>query len=163
MPAGRPPKADSVKAKQGTLRPSRVNRNSPKFDIGKVPPPPDFLNKVAAAVWVDFADQLHSHGLLQKVDHTLLASYCIEWSLYLKYAQMEDEGHDYFETKNELGVVTSMQIHPYTILADRHLKKCLEISREFGFSPMARTRISIPKDVKAQESPMAGLLKKKAG
>lgn len=145
-----------MKVQKGTLRPSRVNKTQPKPDkIEELPPAPEWLNDEGKSEWRLQVDQLDRQGLLARTDLSLLASYCNEFSLYQKYSILQENGGDYWETEKG-----SMGIHPHALLASRHLDKMLAIAREFGFTPAARSRISVPAGHNLEETTIKKLLKK---
>ena len=157
---GRPSKPDAVKAAKGTLRPSRVNKNSPvPPDIDGVPNPPDFLGPQGKSEWCRIVDQLDRMKMLAKTDLSMLAAACMEWEHYLNHRQMQSEYGSFYTKIDQFGNKMFLP-HPNHYNGNAHLKNYMEICREFGFTPASRSKISVPQSTNQQKSPLAGILKK---
>jgi P27 family predicted phage terminase small subunit len=157
---GRPRKPDAVKAKQGTLRPSRVNANPvPATVVDMIPPAPEWLDEVGQAEWIEKTRVLHKMGILERADLTLLAAYCNEWSTYIladKEMRSGVNGRIYVvKDGRKIKYAASM---PWVKIAKDALEQVLKIGAEFGFSPASRSKISIPKQ-EQEESKISKLLK----
>lgn len=157
---GRPKKPDAVKAKQGTLRPSRVNANPvPATVVDMIPPAPEWLDKVGQDEWIEKTRVLHKMGMLERADLTLLAAYCNEWSIYImadKEMRAGPNGRIYVvKDGRKIKYAASM---PWVKIAKDALEQVLKIGAEFGFSPASRSKISIPKQ-EQEESKISKLLK----
>jgi P27 family predicted phage terminase small subunit len=155
---GRPRKADSIKKQQGTLKSNRVNKNAPAFGIEPVPDPPAYLTKWGIAEWNRLADQLHRQGLLQKTDWSMLGAACLEWQCYVQHREEQQDVGSYYKIPGKFG--DSVQPHPLHYNGNNHLKNYVAICREFGFTPAARSKISVPQDLNKKQSPISSVLKK---
>ncbi|MCU7960967.1 MAG: phage terminase small subunit P27 family [gamma proteobacterium symbiont of Bathyaustriella thionipta] len=77
-------KPTALKMLEGNPGKRPLNQNEPKPEIESQPPaPPAFLDKAAAAKWVELADILHPLGLLTAADHDALSRYCTSWAQWL--------------------------------------------------------------------------------
>jgi P27 family predicted phage terminase small subunit len=157
---GRPTIPDAVKAKSGTLRSHRVNKNAPVAPaIEKVPEPPDYLEGAGITEWKRIVDQLDRMKLLAVTDFSVLGALCMEWQLYLDHRIMQQKHKSFYMKKDANGQNVFMP-HPVHYNGSAHLKLYLEMCREFGLTPAARSKISVPQNNNQSTSPMAGLLKK---
>lgn len=81
--------------------------------------------------------------MLSKLDLALIASYCNEMALY-REMELKVRGNDRaIAIKDTNGTLRKLDIVAYQKIAHLALEKALAIAREFGFTPAARTKISM--------------------
>ena len=100
---------------------------------------PSFLHPAAKLEWKRIYPQLMKLGLLTQIDRAALAAYCEAWADFERAAE---------QTRNRpLTVVagngTEVQ-HPALVIKRAAMEKIRQFAAEFGFTPSARGRVSIP-------------------
>jgi P27 family predicted phage terminase small subunit len=135
---GRPPKPTKLKILEGNpgRRPLNTNEPQPTPDI---PTRPEWLNAEAKREWGRVVPELHRLGLLTVVDRGALARYCQAWGRMVQAEKAIDEKGSTFETANGYP-----QIRPEVTIAQKYSALCARICVEFGFTPSARGRLTIP-------------------
>lgn len=157
---GRKPLSDAEKTKKGTIRKDRINEGAPKaIKVEMIPAAPDWLGVDGAEHWARQVEYLHRMGILAKTDLGALSMLCKEWQNYVNAEKQMDQNARYYNVKDESGVVKYWGVHPAHTIAQQHLKAYISICGEFGFTPAARSRISLPSNENTK-SKAAGLLKK---
>lgn len=151
MSRGRPPLPTNVKRLKGTLRKDRTPHNEPAPALG-APPCPEWLGDLAKEEWRRVVPELISLGLLTKIDRAALAGYCHAWAEWQTLDADVQENGIYMETGNGY-----QQVRPAVTARDKAIERCLKFAREFGFTPAARTRISVPKKSEEDDNPFAAL------
>ena len=108
------------------------NYGEPQPD--KTPPPcPDYLDDVARSEWDRQVEILMDMGVLTEADGPALATLCVATSI-LARAQKELETSD-------LTVSEGSRVNPIITVINTQIDTITKISREFGLTPAARTRI----------------------
>ncbi|MCB2082026.1 MAG: phage terminase small subunit P27 family [Rickettsiales bacterium] len=109
-----------------------------KLQHVSAPKPPNSLNKQAKNEWRRLAPQLYALGLLQELDYTALEMYC-ETFVVWRHALNE---------MDRIGIIVmhpvtgSPMVNPYYTVAQKCQRDMLQILREFGMTPVSRTRIA---------------------
>jgi len=98
-------------------------------------------------------------SILARADFGLLAALCIEWEVYITAEQFLRENGRYYTVRDEDGKIKFANIVPMETIKQRAFDKYAELCREFGLSPVARTRIAVDKKEQTV-SRMAQMLKK---
>lgn len=144
MPRGRKTLPTKVKEMRGTLEKSRVldDEMSPE-PVDGCPPPPDWLTDVGKREWWRVASGLAALKMISSIDLGILAMYCNEISVYIEMEERVRSNDRAFALKGNDGTVKQIQVVAYQRIADRALEKALKIATEFGFTPAARTKISM--------------------
>jgi len=144
MGRGRKPLPTAIKKKKGTYRKDQAieNEMTPKL-VKNIPSPPDTLNKVAKAEWYRLIGELSRLKVLSHMDLSLIEVYCKEYAVYLEMNELLEKNGRVMVYKNDDGTLKHVQVAPHQRIADRAVEKMLKIAAEFGFSPSARTRISM--------------------
>lgn len=128
-----------IKKLQGTHRPSRDVDNEMEVPETEALDVPSFLGEIAQKEWLKQTGVLSSLGMLAEVDEAALIAYCFYVGKWAKLEeQIEDEGYMVEGRKGE------MVKHPLHQVASDARKAFTSLAREFGFTPLARTRISAP-------------------
>lgn len=162
MAAGRPRLPRELKAQKGTLQKCRDNPAAPIAPkIEALPEPPGILDEIGAAHWRDVTNQLDRLGILARADFGLLTAMCNEWAIYWDAEQQMRERSRWYSVKDEkTGGMRYAQIHPMETIKKTAFSNYCELAREFGLSPVARTRIAVDKKADEIQSPVARLLGK---
>lgn len=106
--------------------------------VATVPIPPRILNgnKVARDHWKEYAKELHSIGLLTKIDMWEFTRYCLTYSQYVE--ALKEVNQDSMVIVNDLG---NKIINPWTKIMDQKSKELRQFESDFGLNPSARTRV----------------------
>jgi P27 family predicted phage terminase small subunit len=100
---------------------------------------PDWLDAVAKAEWARVVPLLTIMGLVGKIDRTALAAYCQSYSRWVEAEKaLSKEGTT---IAMESGY---SQVTPNITIAHKYLDKVKSFCAEFGMTPSARARMSIP-------------------
>ena len=155
MPAGRKPIPTPLKILNGNPGKRPLPANEPK------PPPlapkcPAWLHKDAKKEWKRIAPQLERLGLLSELDMTALAGYCQSYARYKEaeefiakrgttYASWERDksGAMQYDERGQ-PILRYMQQWPQVSIANKALIQIRAFCSEFGFTPSARARMSVP-------------------
>ena len=138
---GRPKKPTRVKELQGTRERSREVANEmtlSKFE--GVPEPSKKLKTLEGkGLWIKICKELYDIGLLYEVHLPLLIAYCTEYELFNKMLNRIEKEGEMFTTQ-----AGYMQPHPAIGIKNKCILNLVKIANEFGLSPAAMTRISMP-------------------
>jgi phage terminase small subunit len=84
---GRKPKTSALKMFEGNPGRRSLNKNEPKPAV-ETPECPVHLDDEAQAEWNRITPDLHTLGLVARVDRAALAAYCQAWSRWVKAEEM---------------------------------------------------------------------------
>ena len=132
-----------MKERRRTLKPCRDNQNEPEprdFDQWSAP---EWLSPLARDRYQALALELSSIGVLKSTDSDVLALYCQTYSEVLELTRLVEE-HGRTDSK---GTRSS----PYVVQLREATKQLILLSREFGLTPSARSRISVEHDEKERD------------
>jgi len=133
-----------IKIARGTLRPCREMENQMQTNkLEAIPTPPKDFDKKAIEVWWISTNALFNIGLLFAEDIQKLEQYCRYCSISLKAKKMLDKQGIVIEEVNQGGHVYHAKNKWWSIMLEAD-KQMIKLSQEFGFSPAARTKISMP-------------------
>lgn len=144
----RMPVPTTLKVLRGNPGKRPLTKNEPKPTLG-APGCPTWLSIEAKAEWRRIVPRLDEIGLLTKVDRSALATYCEMWATFV-YAQRKVHEHGIVimavEKISEDGTViyTRPAKNPAIIVARDAADKIRQFCAEFGLTPSARTRLSLP-------------------
>jgi P27 family predicted phage terminase small subunit len=134
-------KADPSQALMGNPGHQKLNKNEPQ------PPPvetidaPDYLAGYALDEWHRIAPGLRAIGLLTVLDILILAAYCVA---YARWREVEEKLAELREMDPVTrGLLIDGKINPLVKLSRNCATELLRFAGEFGFTPAARTRISL--------------------
>ena len=149
MPAKGPaPKPTALRVLEGKPGHRPLNRNEPK-PRPVIPPCPTWLDLEAKREWKRISTELDRVGLLTVVDRAALAGYCQAWSRWRDAEMVLSAQGMTFETPN--GYV---QQRPEVAIAQKSLQLVAKFCTEFGLTPSARSRLTVPGgDDGAEDSP----------
>lgn len=131
-------KPTALKLIQGNPGHQKLNRNEPK-PRPIAPPCPAWLDLEAKREWRRIARELDSVGLLTTVDRAALAGYCQSWSRWRQAEMVLSAKGMTFETPNGY-----IQQRPEVAIAQKSLQLVAKFCTEFGLTPSARSRITVP-------------------
>lgn len=145
---GPQPKPTALKLVEG-VRPSRVNQDEPQMPpLAGTPEPPEWLSEVAAAYWRDLAPQMVPTGVLTAADLHGFAVLCEAFDLHQRAAMILNGDGEEIVNQGERGKVRHVAL---TVLRDS-AATIRSWSQEFGLTPSARSRISVPTPDRADQA-----------
>ncbi len=117
----------------------RESKPTPKPASAQCPKMPTGLPDAAQAEWRRVAKRLWQMGLLTELDRLTLAIYCQLVARYDRYNSILDAEGDTFITDGGM-----IRARPEVAMRDNALKEIRMFIKEFGFSPNARARMTLP-------------------
>jgi len=137
---GRKPKPTAVKVLAGNPGKRALNSSEPRPPApADVPYAPRHLGAEAKREWRRMGEILLRLGLYTEVDRAALAMYCQAWGVWV-HAELQlvaegeilvtDQGYHY--------------INPWRAVANKAQETMRRMFTEFGLTPSARTRLSVP-------------------
>jgi P27 family predicted phage terminase small subunit len=157
---GRRPIPTYLKLLRGNPGHQRLNENEPQPQPVETPDAPDYLSGHALDEWNRVAPGLCVMGLLTILDVHVLAAYCVSYCRWREAEELLAEFRARDPTTKGLLVRSrsgDARINPLVKVSRLMAADTLRYGSEFGFTPAARTRISVgPSAVPA--SPFDGLI-----
>jgi P27 family predicted phage terminase small subunit len=145
---GRPPKPTRLKEMAGTDQPCRVLDNEMQVSLlANIPDPTFELSPPGLKEFSIICAELHSKRMLHLVDLALITAYSNEMALYIEmelYLKTNGRVDEFF---NEEGNLSRRTYKPEQKIGSDALAKALKIACQFGLTPSARTRISMPEQI----------------
>src|SRR5512143_3246430 len=132
---GRKPKPTALKRLEGNPGKRALNHAEPR-PKGVMPEPPDHLSDEEKAKWKLIVQELHSLGLLTKIDVDALARYCTIFVRWIKAEKMVREKGEIIKT-----AAGNIIQNPYLSIANRALDQLSKLGAEFGMTPSSRSRV----------------------
>ena len=120
---------------------------------------PDCLTAEGKAEWGRVTRRLREVGMLHDIDVPILTAYCALWSEYLKVQALLDGMSKGLVGKGYGG---RAEKHPLLDVRNDALKRLLEFSARFGFTPSDRAGLTVS-GMTRDEDPMARLMGGKTG
>jgi len=117
-----------------------------------MPKPPIWLKAEAMKEWKRLAPELMAEGLLTEVDRGMLVLLCQSWADYVGAIQrIQKRGHVFttpqgFRAKN-----------PDITIMNEAFKHYFDACKQFGLSPMSRTKLKLRKPKVKDEDKVASL------
>jgi len=161
MARGRPAKPTMIHVLNGN--PSKIPNLEDKLDLepkfeeytpDNFPPPPRHLPAEAKKCWNENAPLLASQRLLTKGDLIALETYCFAYYCWLLAVRDVKKAKSVVYTPYPDTSPMNRQHMPAAQAVQQFSKQMLELAREFGMTPAARGRMTIPeakKEVDAME------------
>ena len=87
----------------------------------KRPVCPRWLDATAKACWKDIVPQLHTMGVLMKIDANAIVRYCVLWSRWMKAEQFIAKHGETYPLRDNEGSVKCLQQFPQVAIAHRLL------------------------------------------
>lgn len=128
----------AAKLRRGITRPSRVNLAEPVAKLTR-PEPPDDLDDVARAVWLDTLDEAPP-GMIVKLDAPLLRAYCEAFSRYLQAQKLYAVSGALIRSTRRSGEIVR---NPVGYVIARESEQLVRLARELGLSPAARAGLRV--------------------
>jgi len=155
--AGRHRTPDIIKEIRGTDRQDRANKDQPIFDIVTgLSNPPEEWNDYAKTEYKRVVLGLSKVGLLQDVDMSLIAAYCLEMGTYLDCKDIiRKKG---YSTISDTGVEKP---RAEVVIANQSLTQAYKIAAKFGFSPVDRQKITTANAKEEKQDPLMKALNMK--
>lgn len=131
---------DAVKKQRGSLKSIRVNKDAPDLPtLSGIPAPPGWMDKPAAleewrTVWL----ALQGYNMLTEIDKNALAMYC---DAMADFIGINAEVLTYTIT-NDKGLIV---VNPLLRAKRDAFDRAVSLGKEFGFTPVARTRVVVVK------------------
>lgn len=132
------PKPTKLKLIEGNPGKRPLNQNEPKPEP-IAPDPPKWLTGEAKKEWLRVAPELEKLGLLTRVDMAALAGYCQAYATWVKAEKILKKEGLTFTTPNGY-----IQQRPEVSIAQKSLQIVRGFCAEFGLTPSARSRMSLP-------------------
>ena len=140
---GPSPEPSKLKLAKGTNRPSRELPNEMDFQpLIKIPRASKHLNKRAKKEWRKVCSNLIAIRMLYLVDLPQLQAYCFQVSI-MERAEEQLSESDYVIKETNKGGFEYQTKSKWMSIYNEALDRVNKLGREFGFSPSARTRISM--------------------
>jgi P27 family predicted phage terminase small subunit len=132
-----PPKPTHLRLLQGNPGNRPVNKQEPKPKVS-MPSAPRHLNRHGRAEWRRIVRHLYQLGLVTQIDRAALAMYCQAYGRWVfAEEKIENENHLIIKAPK-----TDYPIHnPWLSIANRAMRQCHSLLREFGMTPSARSQI----------------------
>ena len=114
------------------------------------PPRPEWLSDEAAAAWDQLIPRLEEMEVLSVVDGHALARYCelwVEWQTALAFVRKHGST---YPIKDGNGKVKSLGQFPQVASVHKLSLALSRLEAEFGLTPSARSRISVPMQPKEE-------------
>jgi P27 family predicted phage terminase small subunit len=131
---------------QGNPQHRPINKNEPQPPLVATVEAPDYLSGYALDEWHRIAPGLRVMGLLTELDIHILAAYCVSYGRWRE----TEEKIAVLRAKDPVthgllikGPYGAARINPLIRLSRQMAADVLRFACEFGFTPAARTRISL--------------------
>ncbi len=149
---GPPPKPARVKLLEGNPGKRPLKGDGPKPQPVR-PTCPDWLTDAAKAEWRRLAPELQKLGLLTLLDRAAFAGYCQSYGHWL-------EAETVLRKQGRLYVTPSGRVRerPEVEIARKSLQLMRAFAVEFGLSPTARGRMSLPAPIDDEDDEFERLL-----
>ena len=148
---GRPPKPTRIKILEGNPGKRAINRSEPQPVRGLSTPPEHIGSDPALLSLWEHALQEAPKGLLGSIDRELLAAWCQAVVIYRRAAQ-DLQGQPLTD-----GAYNGRS-NPLCNLIQKQGALVARLGNELGFSPSARSRLSVPPEKTTTENPFAKLI-----
>lgn len=107
--------------------------------------PPSWLNKEARKQFKRVVDEFKSNDLLKNVDVHSIALFCDAYADYIECSRLIQEEGLMVEYTNK-AAETNKVPHPLLTKKKQLFEQMQKFMSEFGLSPIARARLTIPRD-----------------
>ncbi len=130
-------KPQAQKKLEGTYRPDRDAGIDDRLS-DKKPTCPAWLDKYAKSEWRRIAGDLYDAGLLKYADRAAMAAYCQAYGRWRAAEELVQKSGLLIKTTN--GNVIQ---NPAVGIANKAFAAMVKVSKEFGMTPAARSRLVI--------------------
>lgn len=139
---GPPPTPSEIKKRRGSWR-ADLNPSEPQPDPEK-PRCPAWLSTHAKSAWRELAPQLHTMGVLTKVDRGVLAQYVETWARWRECQHFVARNGVAFPVYKGTGddrQLVEMRTFPQARLARSLVDVLVRLGDRLGLNPAARSRL----------------------
>lgn len=146
MRSGPAPKPTNLRIIEGNPGKLSLNKREPK-PVPTKPSAPKFLSPAAKYEWRRVATELHRLGLLTGIDRATLAAYCqayADWKAAVEFIKEHGSVYKVLDSKER---VVAVKPYPQVVIARNASEQIRKLAAEFGMTPAARSRISLPEDL----------------
>ncbi len=140
---GPPPAPTATLKLRGSWR-GELNKDEPQPPPGR-PRCPPWIDAYGKSAWRQIVPQLEQMGVLSKIDGHALVVLCQTWARWRKAEEFINKHGETYPVKDDAGKVRFLKKFPQVSVAESCAKTLNRFMQEFGLTPSARTRISIPK------------------
>ena len=113
---------------------------------------PRWLGREAKKEWRRVREELEELGLLTNIDITALAIYCDAFSKLLQANEEIESRGMFVEYTNNDGATNTIE-NPAVRTANRYADLIRKMCGEFGLTPSARCKLTLPKQEEKEETP----------
>lgn len=153
---GRPPVPTAIKLVRGNPGQRPINRDEPTPPPADMNPPPG-LEGLALDKWVEMTALFSSMGVFTQADRHAVQRYCL---MYEQWFNLEKHCREHGSTQ-----ITSTgysQVTAEATLAKSLRKELLEIERQFGMTPAARSSMKVT-SAAAPQNPLTAFVERRSG
>ena len=140
---GPPPKPTHLKVIAGNPGKRPLNVREPRSPKGR-PRCPEWLGIEARKVWKRLVATLDGMGLLTAADADAIAAYAQTYVRWRKAEEFLERHGEVYPLRDEKGQIRCMQQFPQVAIARGLLQVLRAYQQEFGLTPAARSRITLP-------------------
>lgn len=137
--AGRPRKPTAIRLLEGNRSKTPLPQNEPK-PAPIAPECPKWLLAEAKKEWQRLCPELEAMGLLTRIDMAVFAAYC---QSYARWKQAE--------AAMGRAVKKGAEPNGWENAARQRQKEMVACAKEFGFTPVSRTKVSVSKQAEDDE------------
>jgi P27 family predicted phage terminase small subunit len=143
---GPAPKPTPLKLASGNAGKRPINDAEPDPPRG-APPVPEFLDDKARAIWDQLVPLMVESGMVRKIDGFAMGRYCqylILWGAALAFLRKHGEQYPVCGAptkKHPKGRILGWREFPLCAKLLRYEQRLIQLERELGLTPSARTRI----------------------
>lgn len=143
--SGRPKKPTNLKILEGNPGKRDLNAGEPK-PKPVAPERPSWITGAARKEWERLAPELENMGLLTSFDMAAFAAYCQAYAVWQEAERKARGVRRVTETPNGFA-----QASAWETIAKQRFRDMMAAAKEFGFTPVSRTKVSVPKQAKENE------------
>lgn len=139
---GPAPKPTALKKAAGNPGKRQLNDGEPVPPAGLIEPP-DWLGESGRAIWDQLAPTMVVMQTLTTADVLPFARYCELFARWLELRELMWKNKSVYPVKDQKGQVRYVAEHPWSVELRRLTAQLLQLEREFGLTPSARSRIQV--------------------
>lgn len=136
----------------GKGRKPGTTESEPQFSR-EVPECPEHLDEAAREEWYRVVGDLHSSGVLTRVDRAVLAAYCSCYALWADAEAKIQKSGVLLKDKD----AEKVYVNPYVHVRNNALRQMHAFASELGMSPASRSRLHVQPN--AENDPLDVLLR----
>ncbi len=136
---GRKPTPTELRIARGNPGKRPLNHEEPEVQPADLDPPA-FLTGKAREKWQEMAPDLHTSGLLSRVDTDALAIYCTVYETWFEAMKQVKVLGAVIQSPNGYPIQ-----NPYVSIANQASATMRSLQAEFGMTPSSRSRVKVKK------------------